>query len=1100
MKKNDRQRFLVSSVLLGLSAGLSVLPMPNVAHAQTLNEYKADLAQRYPAYQAVLAKEAAESSRAAGEIVEAKSDELKTIVLDSNSQYQELRASGEGTVVLSVKDKSVIQPMTLRPTYGYGETDPIGPHYEGGYIGIAYGNVDYDHPENIKDNADKSADMTNVQFKAESGEIVFINGTTKVKAENLYGGQWYPPYGYPENGKIKIGEAEKQHSTPNDAGFYIPAHAVLKLEGNTKFNTEDWQDSKGQTISGNNYIILTEKGTLEANSAQIFQKGMGLDGVNTDPNGVRQDANDAINFKAGKLLLDDESYNDVYLTAANDLIKKADGGTTEVVVKDTATKATPLLKLEDVKDDNYAAGVTTDKSDIVLGATGDSTVNKLNATSLNMAGATGGSANSVTLKDKRTLYLGSNANNRELITVDNEKPAQNVDVQVQGGSKLTLGRFDVQNRLTGDVTLTGANSEISVEAGQLTVGKIDAQTGTKINVGSGSALTTEGGIKLTGATMQVNGTVHNTDITGDSNSAILIGNNDSAGKMLISGDNNATLTGTKVFLDPVWKNGATISDASQFALESSNNVDYLLTVGRNSLASLGTADSSKAIAAFGGTGLKWGQNDISAALYLAKPVTVDATGGIKVDGTATDIDTNSAVANIAEFADNSLLMVDASTLSGTAALTGAGVGAGAKLKVADSAKLYLDNVSTGGTYTIATKFDTTLANGWYKEDANIITGKLFSATHNTDSTITASRKKLQEALPGAVLPNIVDKMTFSAAEKAKSPASEFIAQATNGLYSDSMSTALINVAAQPAETVGATAAAVEHSLDFAQQAQGHLSFFNGADVKADQAWIKYGHRNGSVDSLDIGGMSTGYDSSFNGVTVGYDLPAVDSFHHGFAFSYGKGSNDGAWENDDFNTKGVSWYGSLNTGNNNMLFDVGYYHTEHDVNGIFHAKPKTDVFTMGITNEFRLPQGNDGNGAIVPHIGLRYSHVGTPRYSGYWKGSEAFRYHPEGKDLFSLPFGVGYIYESKSLEQTTSFYADLAYVPVFGGRSADMRVQACGIDAEDVFAYDASYGSAFVGSLGVKQESDSWEWGLSYRYSANSNQHSNDIMANIAFKF
>lgn len=1098
MKKNDRQRFLVSSVLLGLSAGLSVLPMPNVAHAQTLNEYKADLAQRYPAYQAVLDREAAESSRAAGEIVEAKSDELKTIVLDSNSQYQELRASGEGTVVLSVKDKSVIQPMTLRPTYGYGETDPIGPHYEGGYIGIAYGNVDYDHPENLKDNADKSADMTNVQFKAESGEIVFINGTTKVKAENLYGGQWHLPDGYAEHGTIKIGEAEKQHSTPNDAGVYVPAHAVLKLEGNTKFNTEDWQDSKGQTISGNNYIILTEKGTLEANSAQIFQKGMGLDGVNTDPDGVRQDANDAINFKAGKLLLDDESYNDVYLTAANDLIKKADGGTTEVVVKDTATKATPLLKLEDVKDDNYAAGVTTDKSNIVLGATGDSTVNKLNATSLNLAGTTDGSANSVTLQDGRNLYLGSNANNRELITADNEKPAQNVDVKVQGGSKLTLGRFGVQNRLTGDVTLTDANSEISVEAGQLTVGKIDANADTKINVGSGSALTTEGGIKLAGATMQVNGTVHNTDITGDSNSAILIGNDASAGKMLIGGSNTAALTGTKVFLDPVWKDGATISDASQFALESSSNVNYLLTVGRNSLASLGTADSSKAIAAFGATGLNWGENDISAALYLAKPVTVDATGGIKVDGTATDVTANSAEANKAEFADNSLLMVDASTISGTAALTGAG--AGSTLKVADSAKLYLDNVSTGGTYTIATNFDTTLANGWYKNDSNIITGKLFSATHNTDSTITASRKKLQEALPGAVLPNIVDKMTFSAAEKAKSPASEFIAQATNGLYSDSMSTALINVAAQPAETVGATAAAVEHSLDFAQQAQGHLSFFNGADVKSDQAWIKYGHRNGSVDSLDIGGMSTGYDSSFNGVTVGYDLPAVDSFHHGFAFSYGKGSNDGAWENDDFNTKGVSWYGSLNTGDNNMLFDVGYYHTEHDVNGIFHAKPKTDVFTMGITNEFRLPQGNDGHGAIVPHIGLRYSHVGTPRYSGYWKGSEAFRYHPEGKDLFSLPFGVGYIYESKSPEHTTSFYADLAYVPVFGGRSADMRVQACGIDAEDVFAYDASYGSAFVGSLGVKQESDSWEWGLSYRYSANSNQHSNDIMANIAFKF
>lgn len=1080
MKNKDRQKFLVSSVLLGLSAGLSVLPMPNVAQAQTLREYKADLAQRYPAYQAVLDREAAIESKAQGETIIASTGDFdengrnraKHITLDNNTQYKALRAEGDGWMTISMQNGATAQPMEV----GVGNAKTINGDEEGGQVNITVGNVNWSNPDTIKSNIDQVADMTNVKFRAESGNIVFTNGSTKVKAENIWGGN-----AYFSGGIVEIGSDEAN------------VNALVKLEGNTKFNTSNWTNDAGQTISGGNYIVLTQWGTLEANSAQIFQKGMGLDGTNTNPDGVRQDANYAIKFEAGKLLLDDDSYNDAYLTQANKLIKEADNGTTEVVVKDTATKAAPVLKLDAVQDDNYAVGVTTDKSKITLGVGGDSTVNKLNATYLNMASTTDGSANGITVKDGRNLYLGSNANDRELITVDNEKPAQNVDVNVQGGSKLTLGRFDVQNRLTGDVTLTDANSEIAVEAGQLTVGKIDAQTGTKINVGSGSALTTEGGIELTGATMQVNGTVHNTNITDNGGSTIIIGNDASAGKMLISGSNIAALTGTKVFLDPVWKDGATISDASQFALESSDNVDYLLTVGRNSLASLGTADSSKAIAAFGATGLNWGENDISAALYLAKPVTVGSTGGIKVDGTATNIATDSAEADKAEFADNSLLMVDASTLAGSPALTGN------ILKVADSAKLYLDNVSTGGTYTIAHFTNTADANGWYTNPANIITGKLFSATPNA-GTITASRKKLQEALPGAVLPNIVDKMTFTAAEKAKSPASDFIAQATNGLYSDSMSTALINVAAQPAETVGATAAAVEHSSDFAQQAQGHLSFFNGADIKSDQAWIKYGHRNGSVDSLDIGGMSTGYDSSFNGVTVGYDLPAVDSFRHGFAFSYGKGSNDGVWENDDFNTKGVSWYGSLNTGDNNMLFDVGYYHTEHDVNGIFHAKPKTDVFTMGITNEFRLPQGRDGHGAIVPHIGLRYSHVGTPRYSGYWKGSEAFRYHPEGKDLFSLPFGVGYIYESKSPEHTTSFYADLAYVPVFGGRSADMRVQACGIDAEDVFAYDASYGSAFVGSLGVKQESDSWEWGLSYRYSANSNQHSNDIMANIAFKF
>lgn len=852
------------------------MPMDNVAQAQTLKEYKMELAQRYPAYQAVLDREAAESSKDAGEIVQVKTDEKNLLSLDSNSKYKELRAEGQGWLAISARDKSTIQPMTIRSVYGpgpNGEDDA-----EGGTVNIAAGYVDWDNPSSFKDNDGSVTDMTNVQFKAEAGDIIFTNGVVLVKAENLYGGQGALPEGNEGNGKIRIGDVK-------DANV----NTILKLIGNTEFNTGNWIGENGKNISGDNYIILTQKGTLEANSAQIFDRGLGAEGQTDDPKAVRQDANVAIKFEAGKLLLDDDKYNVVYLEKANTLIKAADNGTTEVVVKDTASKVDVARDITAVPDDSYAAGVTTTKQNIVIGNSGDSTVNKLNATYLNMASTTDGSANSITVKDGRNLYLGSNANNRELITVDNEKPAKNVDVKVQGGSKLTLGRFDVQNRLTGDVTLTDANSEMAVEAGQLTVGKIDAKADTKISVGSGSALSTEGGIKLTGATMQVNGTVHNTDITSDTGSTILIGNDASAGKMLISGDNNAILTGTKVFLDPVWKDGATISDASQFALESSSNVNYLLTVGRNSLASLGTADSSKAIAAFGATGLNWGENDISATLYLAKPVTVDATGGIKVDGTATDVTANSAEANKAEFADNSLLMVDASTLAGSPALKGD------ILKVADSAKLYLDNVSTGGTYKIADFTNAADAKGWYENHSNIITGKLFSATLNTDRTITASRKKLQEALPGAVLPNIVDKMTFSAAEKAKSPASEFIAQATNGLYSDSMSTALINVAAQPAGTVGATAAAVEHSLDFAQQAQGHLSFFNGADVKSDQAWIKYGHRNGSVDSLDIGGMSTGYDSSFNGVTVGYDLPAVDSFHHGFAFSYGKGSNDGAWE-------------------------------------------------------------------------------------------------------------------------------------------------------------------------------------------------------------
>ena len=419
MKKNDRQRFLVSSVLLGLSAGLSVLPMPNAAHAQTLNEYKADLAQRYPAYQAVLDREAAAiESKAQGETIIASTGDFdedgrnraKHITLDNSTQYKALRAEGDGWMTISMQNGTTAQPMEV----SVGNANNIDGDEEGGQINITVGNVNWNNPDSIKSNIDQVADMTNVKFRAESGNIVFTNGSTKVKAENICGGN-----AYFSDGIVEIGSDEAN------------VNALVKLEGNTKFNTSNWTNDAGQTISGGNYIVLTQWGTLEANSAQIFQKGMGLDGTNTNPDGVRQDANYAINFKAGKLLLDDDSYNDAYLTQANKLIKEADNGTTEVVVKDTATKAAPVIKLDAVQDDNYAVGVTTDKSKITLGVGGDSTVNKLNATYLNMASTTDGSANSVTVQDGRNLYLGSNANNRELITVDNEKPTKNVDVKVQ---------------------------------------------------------------------------------------------------------------------------------------------------------------------------------------------------------------------------------------------------------------------------------------------------------------------------------------------------------------------------------------------------------------------------------------------------------------------------------------------------------------------------------------------------------------------------------------------------------------------------------------------------------------------------------------------
>ena len=78
-----------------------------------------------------------------------------------------------------------------------------------------------------------------------------------------------------------------------------------------------------------NFIVLRKNGILEAESAQIFNFGLN-DGTAINTGGVRKDANDAILFESGVVLLDDDKYNNEYLNDANLAVKLADDGTLNV--------------------------------------------------------------------------------------------------------------------------------------------------------------------------------------------------------------------------------------------------------------------------------------------------------------------------------------------------------------------------------------------------------------------------------------------------------------------------------------------------------------------------------------------------------------------------------------------------------------------------------------------------------------------------------------------------------------------------------------------------------------------------------------------------
>ena len=1079
--------------------------------------------------------------------------------------------------IILLEDGAVAKPMTLTPGTVGAPAEQIG------RLSIVHHPVSEElyHFKTI----DSNADLTNVIFKTvptlEGGtNITFVNGTTAVKASNLYGDEKNP---------ILIGE---RYEGAEETGELKLIPATLKLVGNEKFNST-WTTDAGDTVNGKNFIVINDKGTLEANSKQIFTVGLNKAGDIMSPQSIRVDADNAVYFKSGVLLLDDEKYNTAYLDEANKLVKDADGGTTEVEVKPTATKvegnpnAVPdaeeegtntggkentgsdsiIRDIGDVPNDSWFGPVVSDKTDIVISdaANADSNVDKLNAQSLDLAEPASGQANTITVNGK-TFALGSSTDGQELLTAGGKKPILPMIMKILNGATLRLGTGNAANNVYADITLgSGAandNSTFNVAAGVKTINSLVANTGTNVIIAA-QAMLNSPTVTFNGTTVKVDGVLN---ITGTAvfgqDSVIYVGSATSAGKMIVSGD-VSSVQGASIFLDPVWTDGAEITDASQLAINDTD-IAYNLVVGRNSVASIGTDDVTKAQQAFAETQLNWGEDETTAALYLAKPVTLDNSAGLTVDGS---LDTYTAPsANTAKFADNSLLMVEAGNISdSTAALTATD----GTLEVADTAKLYLANAQAGNTYKIVDGFTTTTdAQGWYTDTDNIILNKLLKVDGTAGDSIDVVIDKDSYVMKNIAIPNVVeavaDKQALTTEEgtEAYSTGANYVAMATSGLLTDKQSITLLNNAAQAAESTGATANAFSMATTFSETAQNHLSFMsrdlptnnaqekstvktvlpaasfadNNSDtkpvlelhmsdninstrqsVKADGSndnnelktntdkgniWARYVHKQGKIDGRKLAGTdnTANYDNKLNGITVGFDFAKKKNYDQGIAVSYGFGSADanGINQQDKYQGGGISYYGSIKNGNSNLIMDAGYYQVKHDVEGLIAAKPENNILTLGVTEEYRKDVGNGG--VFVPHIGLRYTYIDTPGYSGLYNGKKAFNYGSQKNNVVSLPVGVGYMHKFNSHGWKYNLAADVSYIGVLGGNTADMDVSIPGLSAVDSISYGVTDRSAVKATLGLEAENEKMKWGVNYSFKGSNNEKSHRVAAGISWKF
>lgn len=744
------------------------------------------------------------------------------------------------------------------------------------------------------------------------------------------------------------------------------------------------------------------------------------------------------------------------------------------------------------------------------------------------AESSGGTLNAnVTLQSDSQMNVEAGSFTVDKITATEGTVAVNAGANLTTTQDFTVG--DAINNKTGTIDAAGSITAGKVDLQQGTVAVTGSLTANELSVGTSNKEGTVtaagtvdvGTLNLNKGNVEVTGSLTAKTLTvGDSDAKIAVGAADRAGTLTAE---DVKLGGASLMLDPAWEDGSTIQTASKAGLKfNGSQIDGKLTVGQNSVLSLGTADTAKAEAAFTDTGLTWGQNDITAALYIDYEQTMDSTkGGIKVDGSLTHASDSKdlVAANTATFAAGSLLMVagdaaltiDGALKAGGTATNTISNGSAATLKVDSGAKLYIADAQADKQYTIVSGFTNSgsavIDGGW--NGTNLLLNKLVKGSgsySNGSFTVSTQKVKANEALPGVALPNILDAMS----SQTDSPYAgiKYLSNAISGLNSNAQTLAAVNSFAQGAENSGATRTGALAALDLGTAAQEHLSlakaaaeqsggFGKAAVDTADNGsiWAQYIHNKDKVDNM--GGVS--YDGQYNGIVVGGDFADRGKYSSGIAFSYGSGDSTGSAYKNEFDFWGLSYYGGIQNGDTNLIFDVGYSKTSSDVKGVIKAEPDTQVISMGVKGEKVISNGHGTS--YVPYAGLRYMNIDTDSYNGSIDGKTAAHYSTDKADLWLLPVGISISHESVTAGGwKVRPTADIAYVWTLGDKNTAMDITVPGVNATDRLGYDIMDSGFFVGKLGLEAEKGDWTYGLGYACQKGSHAQNSKFMLNVTYSF
>ena len=403
-----------------------------------------------------------------------------------------------------------------------------------------------------------------------------------------------------------------------------------------------------------------------------------------------------------------------------------------------------------------------------------------------------------------------------------------------------------------------------------------------------------------------------------------------------------------------------------------------LIAGQNSLVAVG-ATADEAVAGFNAltaanSGLGWGESNVTAALYVAKPISFAAgsTGKIVVDGNLTALPTD-----LANYADN--------------------------VNIAEYGMLMIDQAAIGSE-TAAINGTLSLADGSYVGLVNANEGTIKLA-----NTVNVAQ--------GDVVDVVTDNPFITAALSQDGNSVAASLDAANGL--GALASTGLQAMTRRADSVLAGTIADRTSID--QELNAGINL-----------WVDVRGENYQADNFDNGGE---FDADMGYGTFGGDM-AFGAFTAGAAFQYGTGSLRSSVSSikNSIDNYAFSLYGTYKvTDAFKLAAELAYVWGENDITSsqaALNQSVDTEMYSFGLRAMYELKAGNF---SFVPSIGLRVSQLSTDAFQ---VGS--VKVEDQDQTLVQVPIALrinASEINASGWAVTPSF--KIAYVPTFGDKDIEV---------------------------------------------------------------